>query len=147
MKIILLRDVPNVGKKYEVKDVSDGYALNYLMPRKLAEVATPGALKGVDLRKKQFVQKQEIDKTLMAKTLESIKGVKITLNEKANEKGHLFAQVHKKEVINALKAQKGIELSEDMLDMEHPIKEAGEHKITIKIDKKSVEINLEILPT
>jgi len=146
MKIILLKDVPNVGKKYEVKDASDGYALNYLIPRKLAEVATPGAVKNVELRRKQGIQQQEIDKNLLTKTLESLKGVKITLNEKANEKGHLFAQVHREEVIKALKEQKGIELAEEMIDMEHPIKETGEHKISIKIDKKTAEIILEILP-
>lgn len=146
MKIILLRDVPNVGKKYEVKDVSDGYAQNYLLARKLAEIATPGAIKNVELRKKQSVQKQELDKNLLLKTLDSLKGLKITLNEKANEKGHLFAQVHKEEVINAINDQKGIELSEQMIDMEHPIKEIGEHKISIKIDKKTAEVILEILP-
>lgn len=146
MKVILLKDVPNVGKKYEVKDVSDGYAINYLIVRKLAEVATPGAIKNIELRRKQGVQKQELDKNLLAKTLESLKGVKITLSEKANEKGHLFAQVHREEVVAALKDQKGIELDAEMVDMEHPIKEAGEHKISIKIDKKTAEINLEILP-
>lgn len=146
MKIILLRDVPNVGKKYEVKDVSDGYAQNYLFARKLAEIATPGAIKNVELRKKQSVQKQELDKDLLLKTLDSLKGLKITLNEKANEKGHLFAQVHREEVVNAIKGQKGIELNVEMIDMEHPIKETGEHKINIKIDKKTAEVILEILP-
>jgi large subunit ribosomal protein L9 len=146
MKVILLKDVPNVGHKYEVKEVSDGYATNYLLARKLAEVATQGAVKSLELRRKQQAQQTKIDKDLLSKTLSALDGIAITISEKANEKGHLFSQVHKEEVIKALKDQKNIELEPEMIDLDKPIKEVGEHKISVTIDKKSVEINLSILP-
>ncbi len=146
MKVILLKDVPSVGHKYDVKDVSDGYALNYLIARKLAEPATPGAIKNVELKKKQSAQQEELTKSLVMGALEGLKGSKITIKEKINEKGHLFSQVHKEEVIKAVKEQRGIDLGPEMIDMDKPIKEAGEHKITLKIDKKSTELILEILP-
>lgn len=146
MKVILLKDVPNVGHKYDVKDVSDGYAHNFLLARKLAEVATPGAIKNIELRRKQQIQQEEMDQKLLEGTLDNLKGAKITIKEKANEKGHLFSQVHKDEIAKALKEQKNIDLKPEMVDLNKSIKEIGEHKIVVKVNKKSAEFILEILP-
>jgi len=143
---MLLKDVQGVGRKYDIKDFSDGYARNFLIARKLAEPAKEGSVKQVELMKKQKAQKSVIDKELTKKTLETLKETKITLSKKANEKGHLFSAIKKDEVVVALKEQTNIELSEEMLDMDTHLKDVGEHKISIKLEgKQQGEFMVEIL--
>lgn len=141
MKIIFLQDVPNVGKKYEVKNVSDGYARNFLFPRKLAEIATSKAIKLFEQKRKRTEEEKKIQEDLLEKNLASLEGIKITIKEKTNEKGHLFATIHPKEIAEAVKTQNHIDIPEDMIELSKPIKERGEYKIKIK-DKEFV---LEIL--
>src|SRR4051812_13694300 len=93
MKIILLKDVPKVGKRYDVKNVADGYALNMLIPRGLAQVATNDAVKRVELAKSNDMTQKKIQDELLVKNLEIIKNLTLTLKERANEKGSLFAGV------------------------------------------------------
>lgn len=135
MKVILLQDVPNVGRKYEVKNVSDGYARNFLFPRKLAEIATTKAIQALELKKKQLEEEKKIQQDLLKKNLEALNGIKISIKEKTNEKGHLFAAIHQKEIAKILKEQKHIEIFEEMIELEKPIKEIGEYEIKVK-DKK-----------
>jgi len=141
MQVILFKDIPNVGKKYELKNVSDGFARNFLFPKKLAEIATKKAIEEIKKRKIVEDQEKDVQKSLLEKNLKGLNGVKISISEKANEKGHLFAAVHKEEIIKILKKQKQIDISEDMIDLDAPIKELGEHKI--KIGKS--EFTLEVL--
>lgn len=141
MKVILLKDVPKLGKKYDVKEVANGFARNSLFPQKLAEIATPSVIASIELRKKQDKQFKEVDKDILNKNIESLKDVKITISEKANEKGHLFAGVHKEEIVSALKSQKNINIPEELIELNEPIKEIGEHKIRVK----NIEFILEIV--
>lgn len=132
MKIILLRDVPNVGKKYEIKDVSDGFGRNFLLARNLAEIATTQTIQNIEKKRMQDKQMKEVDKDILEKNLDTLKGVRISIKEKANEKGHLFAAVRAAEIAKILKEQKHIEIPEDMIELEKPIKEIGEYKIKVK---------------
>lgn len=135
MKIILLQDVQNVGKKYEVKNISDGFARNFLFPRKLAEIATNETIKSFDIKRKQTEDERKIHSDLLEKNLESINGLKISIKEKTNEKGHLFAAIHPKEIVEIIKKQSHIDISEDMIKLDKPIKEIGEHEIKVKNKK------------
>src|SRR6185503_17278542 len=99
MRVIFLQDVPRVGKRHDVKEISDGYATNFLFPRKLAEPATPKAVSELEKRKKNIEIEREVQENMLLKNLEEIKGKSITIKAKADEKGHLFAQIHKKEII------------------------------------------------
>ena len=137
MKIIFLQDVKNVGKKFEVKEVSNGYARNFLLPQKLAELATDGSVKNSKARKQQHEAKSNIQSELLEKNIESLDGTKITVSEKANEQGHLFAGLDKNEIAQIIKEQKNIEFPVDLLEIEKPLKEVGEHEIKIK-DKKFI---------
>lgn len=142
MKVIFSQDVPNVGKKFEVKEVSDGYARNFLLPNKLAELATDSVVKNAEVKKQQHDNGIKIQDELLEKNLDSLDGAKITISEKANEKGHLFAGLDKNEVAQIVKEQKNIEFPVDFLEIEKPLKEVGEHEIKIK-DRKFI---FEILP-
>src|SRR3989344_5925012 len=129
MKVIFLKDVPRVGRKYDVKEMSDGYATNFLLPRKLAEPATPKAIAELEKKKKSIEIEREVQENLLLKNLEAIKGKAIVIKAKADEKGHLFAQVHKKEIIEAMQAQNHAAIGEEFINLEKPIKETGEHEI------------------
>jgi len=131
MKVILTKDVPKLGIKYDVKEVSAGYARNFLFSRGLAEQATDKILKSVEIKKKQASQEKEISQDILEKNLVAIDGLRLTAEEKANEKGHLFAGVHKEEIVKILKEQKHVEIPPELIELEHPIKEIGEHKIKV----------------
>lgn len=138
MRVIFLKDVPRVGKKYDIKEVNDGYAMNFLLPRKFAQIATPKAVTELETKKKEIVIEREVQETLLLKNLEEIKGKAITIKAKADEKGHLFSGIKNKEIVEEMKKQNHADISEESIVLEKPIKEIGEFEIPISIkDKKS----------
>ena len=142
MKVILLKNVPKVGSKYDIKNVSDGYALNFLIPHKMAEVATAATVKRVETMKAQDLAEKKVQEELLAKNIETISTTVVTLKEKANDKGHLFSGIHKEQILAALAAQARLTLHPDFLDMPKPIKETGEHKVLVKAGGKSSELRV-----
>jgi large subunit ribosomal protein L9 len=133
MKVILKENIKGVGKKYEVKNVADGYANNFLIPRKLAEYASPEAVKVAEILKATNIAEIEIREKLTEKQIEMLKAIKIIMHKKSNEKGHLFEKIHPGEISEALKEQAKIEIDPEFLIMEKPIKEVGEHTIIAQV--------------
>ncbi len=144
MKVILLKDVRKIGKKFEVKDVSDGYALNFLIPNKLAEISTAKSLKKLESLKSLAEADRKIQEDLLMKNLKSLEGVTLTLTESANDKGHLFKGVHKEEIIAELKKQASIDMIPEYIVLDKPIKEVGEHTIEVKVQDKTASFKLNI---
>ena len=144
MKIIFLQDVPRVGKKYDIKEVNDGYVMNFLIPRKLALLATPSAVASLEKRKKNIEIEREVQEDLLMKNLEEIKGKVITIKGKANEKGSLFKAIHKKEIVEEMKKQNHADINEDFIILLKPIKEVGEIDIPIEIKNKKSSFKLKV---
>lgn len=142
MKIVFLKDVPGVGKKYEVKNVADGYAVNFLIPRKLAEAGTVAMVARAEQMGKIAETEKKIQANLIEKNLDSLSGAVITIAEKANEKGHLFSGIHKEAIATELKKQKGIDVLPEFIDLAHPIKAVGENQIPVKFKDKTVSFTL-----
>ena len=142
MKVILLQDVPRVGQKYDIKEVANGYGRNYLIPRGLAEVSTEKAIAKIAVLKARHEEEKKIREDLLLKNLEDLNNVKIIVQEKANDKGHLFAGIHKEEIIPAIKEQTHLDMDAEHITLEHPIKELGEHDIEVKVGDKSVTFKL-----
>ena len=132
MQVILLADVPKIGRKFDVKNVSDGYAANFLFPRKLAEKATPDRLKRVEMLAREKEEERKISDELLLKNLSTLENKRVELTAKVNELGHLYQAIHAKEITEALKAEHHIDLDPEFLNLEHPIKEAGEHTIEVE---------------
>ncbi|MCF7833943.1 MAG: 50S ribosomal protein L9 [Candidatus Pacebacteria bacterium] len=145
MKVIFLQDVPRVGKKYDVKEVNDGYATNFLFPRKLAERATPEATNKINQKKQEISIRKEIKDELLDKYLEDIKGKVVEIKAKADEKGHLFSGIHKKEIIEALTKKYRAEIDEDYLVLEKPLKEVGEFDVEVKVKSKSATLKVVVV--
>lgn len=137
MKIILLQDVPKVGRKYEVKNVSDGYARNFLLVKNLAKIATSKAIKAVESEKKQVEEEKKTQEDILQKNLEGLKDLKIVFDGKNNEKGHLFAGIHGQDISKILKEQSHLDIPAELIQLEKPIKEIGQYKIKVK-DKEFV---------
>ncbi len=137
MKVVLLKDVAGVGIKNDVKNVSDGYALNLLIPKKLAVAGTPSTIAHAERLKSEQAMERKVQEDLLFKNLSSIEGVKIEMSGKANDKGHLFASIHVEAIVAELKKQKGIDMLPEFLQLSKPIKEVGEHKIPVSVQGKT----------
>lgn len=144
MKVIFLSDVPRVGRKYDVKEINDGYAMNFLLPRRLAVVATPNELAALEKRQKDIVLEREVQEDLLMKSMEEIKNKVVTIKAKADEKGHLFSGIHSKEIVEFMMKENHISINVAYLDLEKPIKEVGEFQIPIKIGKNKSSFKLVI---
>lgn len=142
MKVILKQDIKGVGRKYEVKDIADGYANNFLIPRKLAEYANADAVKKAEIMKSASLSEMEIRESLSKKQIEMLKDIKITIQKKANEKGHLFEQIHQSEISEALKNQAKIEIEPGLIVISKPIKEIGEHAVFAEVGKNRGEFKV-----
>lgn len=139
MKIILKKDVRNIGKKHDIKNVSDGHALNFLIPNGLAVVATPALEKNVEVLKAAEVSEKKVKADLLAKNLKAIGAIKIEISEKTNDKGHLFSGIHKEKISEEIKKQTGLDILPEFIDLEKPLKEVGEHKVTVSVSDKTTQ--------
>lgn len=135
MKVFFLKDVPKMGKKFDVREVADGYAQNFLFPKKLASPATKDVEQRIEKMKIETVQMKKISENLLMKNFEALAGTSVAMEEKANEKGHLFAAIRKEEITLKLR-ESGIEIPDECIILEKPIKETGEHVISIMMGGK-----------
>ena len=108
----------------------------------MAELATPSAVASLEKRKKNIEIEREVQKDLLMKNLEEIKGKTITIKSKANEKGSLFKAIHKKEIVEEMKNQNHADIAEEFIVLEKPIKEVGEFEIPISIKGKNSSFKL-----
>ena len=131
MKVVLLQDVKNVGKRDDILSVSDGYARNFLFPQKLAVEATPGALKEIE-RKRAAQDAREAEWLAEAKAkAETLRDKVIVLEVKCGEKGRLYGSVTAAEVADALEKQHGIKVDKRKIDIGDPIREVGIRPISV----------------
>jgi large subunit ribosomal protein L9 len=145
MKVILNADVAKLGKKYEVKNVSDGHALNMLIPKGLVEVATPASLKALEGKKAAVEASQKRMEEVIVKNLKTVHGKVFEMTEKVNEKGHLFAAIHLDQVSALVKTKTHVELPSGYLSVAKPIKEGGDHEVTVKVGKESATFTLKVV--
>ena len=131
MKIVLLKDVKKMGRAHETVEVSDGFALNYLIPNRIAETATGGAVKTAETRKTKAVADREIKTKLLAQNLRQLKDARIVVKATANEQGHLYDGIGEEEISKAAKESAGIDLPEDAIKLERRIKELGTFEINV----------------
>ena len=139
MKVILLKDVPKVGRKFDIKEVSDGYGNNFIIKNKLGVIATKDAIKNADEMRNKMDAEIKAKEAEIASKLDSFAG--ITIEAKANDEGHLFAGIKKDEILIKL-SEAGIVVLEDSVNLEKPIKEVGEHNVEVKIGDKKMKVKV-----
>jgi large subunit ribosomal protein L9 len=142
MKVILLKDVLKLGRKFDIKNVSDGHAQNFLIPRGLVVVATDAAVKKLIREKEKAGVEEKIQAELLVKSLGALKDTTIKISGLANDKGHLFAGITKEILIDEILKQTHLNLDPETVVLEKPIKELGEHKVIISVLGKSAQVTV-----
>lgn len=144
MKVILLRDVAKIGRRYEIVEVPDGYALNKLIPKKDAEPATPVNVKRVLNMKQNDKNNKEGVIASLKKVVEDLSGTPLEVSMQANEQGHLFQGVNANDVIEAAKAR-GVSISKEYIVIENPIKSTGVNKISLKGQGETFALEINVV--
>ena len=132
MQVILREDIDKVGKIGDLVKVADGYARNFLVPRKKAIEATPKNLRAMDHAKKMVSDRIRKLKKEATAEADRIKGISIVIKAKVGEEGKLFGAVTSMDIAEAIKAQ-GIEIDKRKIALEEPIKRLGEYTVSIKL--------------
>lgn len=142
MKVILLKDVPKLGRKYEVKEVAPGLARAVLIPRGQAAIATPAALS--KLKERQSIQsaEQAIEHQLADKAAQELDQTTVTLRARASEGGHLFAALHAEDVAAAIKKAKNIDLAPAAIILDKPLKTLGLQSAKIRLGERIVSLTI-----
>lgn len=140
MKVILLKNVDKVGRAGETREVSEGYARNFLIPKGLARLATAGAVTKVEAEKRAAAEKVVNEQKKLKKLAKELSGVEIKIVAKVGEGGKLYGSVGIEEIAVELK-RKGFEIDKDRIKMEKPIKDVGGHEIVIKL-KEGLEAKM-----
>ena len=133
MKVILQQDVKGQGKKGQMVEVSDGYARNFLLPRKLAIAATTDAINTLNLKEKARKAEEARLKAEAEATAEKLKEIQVKLTAKAGNGGKLFGAVTSKEISEGLKKQFNIDIPKQKLVLEEPIKAFGTYQVKAKL--------------
>ena len=133
MKVILQQDVRGQGKKGQLVEVSEGYARNFLLPRKLAIAATPDAINTLSLKEKARKAEEARLKAEAEATAEKLKECMVKLTAKAGSGGKLFGAVTTKEISEGLKEQFGVDVPKQKLVLEEPIKAFGSYQVKAKL--------------
>ncbi len=132
MKVILTRDVPKLGKSGEMKTVADGYATNYLIPQRLAVVASGGAYRAYqhDIASREDKRKREREEADIAAT--RIASTTLTMGVKVGEGGKLYGSINNQDIAEAL-GRRGITVDKHKIELDQPIKSLGTYKVAIKV--------------
>jgi len=133
MKVVLRQDVENLGEKGSVKNVADGYARNYLIPRGMAVVATPGELKVVatnEAVKQRKINRQEQELQGLA---DRINGQKLVFEARAGSNGRLFGSITNGDIVEKLSKAVGAEIDRRKIVIDEPIRTVGDHAVTVNL--------------
>lgn len=133
MKVILLQDVENLGKKGDVKKVANGYARNFLFPKNLAKPASKGALEELEKQKELETKKAEEELKAVQEIVSKVDGLEIEVPVKVEEEGKLYGSINEVEISKIFK-DKGFDIKKNQIKIPQPIKEIGEYPITILFD-------------
>ncbi|MDP1890000.1 MAG: 50S ribosomal protein L9 [Gemmatimonadaceae bacterium] len=145
MKVILLQDVEGLGKKYDIKDVKDGYARNFLLREKLARAATKQALKWL-ADQKEIIEKEAEEDLKKEQVLASgLDGSELNIVVKVGDEGQLFESVNSQKIAEKLK-EMGFEVKKSQVKLENPIKELGEFPVNISL-AHNLEAEIKIIIT
>ena len=133
MRVILIQDVENLGKKYEVKEVKDGYARNFLIPRKLAKIATSEILEWASIQRETQKKRAEESLKEVQETASKMDGLEVSIVVKVGDKDQLFEKITEQKIADKIK-EMGFNVKKDQIIIENPIEEIGEFPLKVKFD-------------
>ena len=134
MKVILQKDIPNLGDAGDIKEVAEGFARNYLLPKKLVIIANESSKKAIEHQKKLIKIKKDKRKKTSEQLAASMSNIEITIPAQVGEEGKLFGSITSMDIAKHLK-DKGFEIDKRKILLDNPIKQEGEFKISIKLEE------------
>jgi len=135
MKVILLKDISGKGKAGEIKEISHGFARNFLIPQGLALIATPAVIKQVELRLQREENQEIVDQAKLAELAEQIKGSEIHFQARTGAGDRLFGSITAADIAEKLSQTIGSVINKKKIDMDKPLRQVGSHEITIRLAK------------
>ncbi len=146
MKVILKEDVKNLGKMGDIVNVAEGYARNFLVPKKLAVEALTENIKALEHQKKIIQEKAKKVKNASKDLSDRISSLTLTIKAKAGEEDKLFGSITSMDIANALKNE-GIEIDRKKISLEEPIKRLGSYTVSIKLHPEvTTQLNITVIP-
>ena len=147
MKVILTKDVQGTGKAGEVKDVADGYARNFLLPRKLAIPATGSALRSVEQRKASEAKRASTEEQAARALADRLTAAPVVLTAKVGDQGRLYGSITSADIAEQLSAQLGQPIDRRKIELENPIRQLGSHEVTIRLHRAvSAVVKVDVQP-
>lgn len=133
MQVLLVKDVEQLGKAGDVRQVSDGYARNYLIPRGLAVLATPGAIRQAERQRQAAAQRQAKTLSKAQALARLLDGLTVTFKARAGESDRLYGSITNAHIAEALSEKVGQEVDRRKIDLEEPLKQLGTHAVTVRL--------------
>ncbi len=145
MEVLLIKDVPGIGRAGQTKKVADGYARNYLLARHLAVVATPAAIRQADKLREASIKREAETLEEARKLAAMLEQAPLTFRVKAGENDRLFGAITAADIAEALQRDHGITIDKRRIELETPIKELGAHQVPIKLHPEvSAAVNVSV---
>ena len=144
MQVILLRDISGVGQKGSVKNVSDGYALNHLIPNKMAQMATPEALKSLEKKNAVDMARRAEQEKEWSAIAEKMKSFTLMVRANGDAKGHLYKKISAEDIAKVLREQ-GIDVPEESIHPKMTIKQTGAWPVEIRLGETVATITVEVI--
>ena len=149
MKVVFMEEVEGTARVGDVKNVADGFARNYLLPRRLAAPATDHYITIAQGRaEKEALRQERVDEEAREHLVPKMEGQSVTIEVRVGEQGKLFGSVTARDIAEALQQATGVELEHKQVDLRHPIREIGSHEVTVKLTRNvpvQVAVNVEPL--
>lgn len=145
MRIIFLQNIKGVAQIGDIMNVADGYARNFLLPRKLAQPATADAEKQAESLKSKREKQYETSKEEALELVKKLENLTLELSEDANDEGHLYGSVNEKKIVAALKGR-GITIKEENVNLPQHLKTVGEHEVELELHPE-VKSKIKVLIT
>ncbi|MDD5433104.1 MAG: 50S ribosomal protein L9 [Candidatus Pacebacteria bacterium] len=133
MQVVLLQDVRKIGRIYEIKEVADGYAVNFLFPKGLAKKADKETVQWALLQQKTNEERASSNLEKTAKLMSQMDGIELEISVKAGEKGQTFEKINSAKIQEKL-SEKGFNIKKSQINLEHDIKEVGEYEVKISFE-------------
>lgn len=147
MKLILLSEVPDLGKKGDLVDVSDGYARNFLLPKKKAMKATEGALQHAESLRAAREEQDRVAKDQATRTASQLAGIRVVIAAQAGDEGKLYGSVGAADVVEGITKFTGVTLERQNIELRSPIKAIGLHEVWVKLHPEvEFPVTLDVIP-
>ena len=135
MKVVLVKDVAGLGKAGDIKEVADGYARNFLLPRNLAAPAIRSALKTIETQLRKGAKEQQHRADELAKLAEEVEGLSLTFKAKVMEEDQLYGSIRDHQIADELKRLTGIDIERTSIELEQPIRQLGSYELTVRLSR------------